>query len=285
MQPDGLLRRRHEQQDAADASLREHLRGALAGLRKPLSETTPALLFCIIMAAGWEAMARAVASPLIPDVSEIFAEIERIVVSGAAAEQIGLTLSRILLGFVAAALVSLAVGIPAAKLPVVRRFFEPAIVLGLTIPGLVWALLCVIWFGISLWTPIVSIALGISPALVLNVIQGIRSIDSDVSEMAHVFRLSTLTKFRYIWLPSLVPYLFSGTRLGFSLAWKVIVLVELFGMSNGVGYQLNSEFSAQNVGGVLAWTIVFWVVMAAIEYGLIQSLEQRSMRWRRVTRV
>jgi NitT/TauT family transport system permease protein len=285
MQPNGLLRPRHAQPDAASASVREQARDALVALRIPLGHAAPALLFCIVTTAGWEAMARTVKSPLIPDVSEICAEIERIVVSGAAAEQIGLTLSRILLGFVAAALISLIVGLPAAKLPVVRRFFEPAIVLGLTIPGLVWALLCVIWFGISIWTPTIAIALGISPALVLNVIQGIKSIDGDVSEMAHVFRLSALTKFRYIWLPSLVPYLFSGTRLGFSLAWKVIVLVELFGMSNGVGYQLNSEFSAQNVGGVLAWTIVFWVVMAAIEYGLIQCLEQRSMRWRRVTRV
>jgi NitT/TauT family transport system permease protein len=285
MQPDSLLRPRHEQQDAAGGSLREHVRVALVALRIPFAKAAPALLFCIATTIGWEGMARAVKSPLIPDVSEIFAEIERIVVSGAAAEQIGLTLSRIVLGFFAAALISLLVGIPAAKLPVVRRFFGPAIVLGLTIPGLVWALLCVIWFGISLWTPIVSIALGIAPALVINVIQGIKSIDGDVSEMAHVFRLSTVTKFRYISLPSLVPYLFSGTRLGFSLAWKVIVLVELFGMSNGVGYQLNSEFSSQNVGGVLAWTIVFWIVMAAIEYGLIQGLEQRSMRWRRVTRV
>ena len=66
-------------------------------------------------------------------------------------------------------------------------------------------------------------------------------------------------------LPSLVPFLVSGARLGFSLAWKVIVLVELFGLSDGVGYQLNSEFSSQNVAGVLAWTLVFWVVMALIE--------------------
>jgi NitT/TauT family transport system permease protein len=285
MRPDILLRPRHEHQDATSESWREPVRRGLAASRRGLSRAAPALVFCVVMTIAWEAMARAMASPLIPDVSEIFAEIERIVISGFAAEQIGLTLSRILLGFVAAAVVVLVAGIPAAKLPVVRRFLEPAIVLGLTIPGLVWALLCVIWFGISLWTPIVAIALGIAPALVLNVIQGIRSIDGDVSEMAHVFRLSTLTKFRYLWLPSLMPYLFSGARLGFSLAWKVIVLVELFGMSNGVGYQLNSEFSSQNVAGVLAWTIVFWVVMAVIEYGLIQGLEQRSMRWRRVTRV
>jgi len=82
-------------------------------------------------------------------------------------------------------------------------------------------------------------------------------------------------------LPSIVPYLVSCARLGFSLAWKVIVLVELFGMSDGVGYQLNSEFASQNVAGVLAWTLVFWAVMAVIEFGLMQTLERRLTRWRR----
>jgi NitT/TauT family transport system permease protein len=158
-------------------------------------------------------------------------------------------------------------------------------VLGLTVPGLVWALLCVIWFGVSLWTAVVSIALGISPALILSIIQGVQSVDAQVMEMAHVFRLSRAAKLRYIWFPSLVPYLFSGARLGFSLAWKVIVLVELFGLSNGIGYQLNSEFSSQNVAGVIAWTIVFWIVMSVIEYGLLQSLERRSRRWQRPAKV
>jgi NitT/TauT family transport system permease protein len=119
----------------------------------------------------------------------------------------------------------------------------------------------------------------------LSVIQGVRSVDAQIIEMAHVFRLSRWAQVRHIWLPSLVPYLFSGARLGFSLAWKVIVLVELFGLSNGVGYQLESEFSSQNVAGVIAWTIVFWIVMAVIEYGLIQTLERRSRRWQRTARI
>ena len=51
----------------------------------------------------------------------------------------------------------------------------------------------------------------------------------------------------------------------------------------GVGYQLNSEFSSQNVAGVLAWTIVFWAVMVVIEYGVLQSLERASSKWRRVS--
>jgi NitT/TauT family transport system permease protein len=255
------------------------------GARRWLRVALPALAFVVLTALGWEVVARRMASPLVPDLAEVARESWRILHSGMAASQIGITLLRILLGFALAMVVSLVVSIASARNAMVQAFFEPAIVLGLTIPGLVWALLCVIWFGISLATPVLSIALGIAPALTVSVLQGMRGVDAEVVEMAHIFHFSRWTRLRYLWLPALAPFLFSGARLGFSLAWKVIVLVELFGLSDGVGYQLNAEFSSQNVAGVLAWTLIFWVVMAALEYGALQGLERRLTRWRRTSRV
>jgi NitT/TauT family transport system permease protein len=258
---------------------------ARALFRAAVSRLFPPLLFCALVLLLWEVMARATASPLIPNIGEVGDEIGGILSGGFAFQQIGITLVRIVLGFAGAFVVSLVVGIPAARIAFVRRFFDPVIILGLTVPGLVWALLCVIWFGISLATPVVAIMLGVAPALVLYVIQGMNAVDSEIIEMAHLFRLPLRAKLLHIWIPLLAPYLIGGSRVGLSLAWKVIVLVELFGLSNGVGYQLNSEFSSQNVAGVLAWTIVFWLVMSFIEYGLLQTLERYATSWRRTTRL
>jgi NitT/TauT family transport system permease protein len=252
-------------------------------LRKLVLSTFPSVLFCLALLGFWKVMTRVTASPLVPDVGEVVDEIRRIVFSGLAIKQIGITFGRILLGFGVAFVVSLVVGIVAARNSFVRQFVNPAIILGLTVPGLVWALLCVIWFGVSLTTPVVAIALGVAPVMVLHVIQGMHAVDAEIIEMAYVFKLSGRDKIIHIWIPSLIPHLIGGSRIGLSLAWKVIVLVELFGLSNGVGYQLNSEFSSQNVAGVLAWTIVFWAVMTAMEYGVLQTLESRFTRWRRVT--
>jgi NitT/TauT family transport system permease protein len=243
----------------------------------------PSIVFCVCLLGLWEVMARVTASPLVPNVGEVLGEVRRLVVGGFALRQIGITLGRILAGFGVAFVISLVVGIAAARSVTFRRFCDPAIILGLTVPGLVWALLCVIWFGVGLTTPIVAIALGIGPVMVLHVLQGMKAVDSEIVEMAHVFKLSTRDKLIHIWIPSLTPHLIGGARVGLSLGWKVIVLVELFGLSNGVGYQLNSEFSSQNVAGVLAWTIVFWAVMVVIEYGVLQSLELASSKWRRVS--
>jgi NitT/TauT family transport system permease protein len=268
----------------AQAAEKRHTKGvfAVSTLRRAAARALPSIAFCFCLLALWEVMARVTASPLVPDVSEIAGEVRRLVVGGFAVRQIGITLGRILSGFGVAFVVSLVVGIAAARSAAFRRFCDPAIILGLTVPGLVWALLCVIWFGVGLTTPVVAIALGITPVMILHVLQGMNAVDSGIVEMAHVFKLSSRDRLIHIWIPSLIPHLIAGARVGLSLGWKVIVLVELFGLSNGVGYQLNSEFSSQNVAGVLAWTIVFWVVMVVIEYGILQSLERRFSRWRRI---
>ncbi len=242
-------------------------------------------MFCILATLAWEAFARAFPSPLAPHVPEVAREIGRIIVHGDAFAQIAVTLERVVAGCAVALVLALAAGIASARIPLARAFFEPAIVLGLTVPGLVWALLCVIWFGVSFTTPVVSVALGVGPALALSVSQGVRDVNPELVEMAHVFRFSAARRLRYLWLPALAPYLLSGVRLALSLGWKVIVIVELFGLTDGVGYQLNGEFSSQNVAGVLAWTILFWLVMAVIEYGILQTLERRLTRWRRVAQV
>jgi NitT/TauT family transport system permease protein len=262
-----------------------HDRGAAtaSALGRAAALWLPSIVFCVCLLGLWEVMARVTASPLVPHVGEVLGEVRRLVIGGFALRQIGITLGRILAGFSVAFVISLVVGIAAARSVMFRRFCDPAIILGLTVPGLVWALLCVIWFGVGLTTPIVAIALGIGPVMVLHVLQGMKAVDSEIVEMAHVFKLSTRDKLVHIWIPSLIPHLIGGARVGLSLGWKVIVLVELFGLSNGVGYQLNSEFSSQNVAGVLAWTIVFWAVMVVIEYGVLQSLERASSKWRRVS--
>jgi len=239
-------------------------------------------LFIAVLALAWEGMARALHNPLIPGLSEVGVELVKILADGSFVQQMSITIERVALGFVLAFALAFAAGIGMGRSKKFNQFMEPAILLGLTVPGLVWALLCVIWFGISLTSSTVAVALGIAPALTLNVAQGIRSVNADLVEMSAVFQLSFWARLRFLWLPTLAPFLLSAVRLGLSLAWKVIVLVEVFGLSSGVGYQLNLEFSSQNVGSVLAWTLGFAGVMAFLEYGVIGMAERRVSRWRRV---
>lgn len=245
----------------------------------------PPLALIILLAVGWNVMAARMDSPLVPSLGAIADELVTLATSGALWTNLEVTLSRVLLGFTVAFVVSVVLGIAMGRNKYVRRFFEPAVLLGLVTPGLVKALLCVIWFGISMVNPILAVALAAAPALIVNITQGVGEVDPQLHEMAHVYRFSAWTRLRRIWLPALAPSLFTGARLGIAMSWKVIVLVEIFGLASGVGYQLNLEFANHNVAGVLAWTIAFALVMTGIEYGVLQTLERRVSRWRKESSV
>jgi NitT/TauT family transport system permease protein len=250
-------------------------------LRAFLLRAWPPVIFFLLLSATWEAMALWLHSPLVPGCGAILRELVEIVRSGFAFSEIGVTFLRMSLGFLLALLFALPVGILTAVSRTAERFFEPGVILGLTVPGLVWALLCVIWFGVSLASPVVAVALGVLPALVISVHQGVRSLEQERVEMVRVFRLPPSLVLRKVWLPLLYSFIVSGCRIGLSIAWKVIVLVEIFGMSDGVGYQLNSKFSTQDVEGVIAWTLAFWIAMLVIEHGIFRPLEVHANRWKR----
>lgn len=239
-----------------------------------------ALALVVIVAGGWQIMASLSSSTLLPDVPDIVRALGDILRHGAL-RTLGTTVVRVLAGFALAFAVAIGSGLLMARSRWARAVLEPAVLVGLTVPSLVWALLAVIWFGLAQTGPILAVALSAAPALVLNVYQGAKAVDPGLVEMAHVYRFSRWSRLARLWLPALVPFLLSGARLGLSLSWKVIVLVEMFGASNGVGYELNTAFSNQDVAGVLAWTILFGAAMAVLEYGLLRSLERRVTRWRK----
>lgn len=249
--------------------------------RRPAASTVlgPVVLV-LALAGGWQLMASLSDSTLLPDVGEVAAAVGTILENGALSA-LRTTIVRVLLGFSLAFAVAIAAGLLMARSTWARAVLEPAVLIGLTVPGLVWALLAVIWFGLAQTGPVLAVALSAAPALVLNVYQGARAVDPGLIEMAHVFRFNRRVRLTRLWLPALVPFLLSGARLGLSLSWKVIVLVEMFGASEGVGYELNTAFSNQDVAGVLAWTIVFGAAMALIEYGLLRTVERRVTRWRK----
>ncbi|MCK9247568.1 MAG: ABC transporter permease [Solirubrobacteraceae bacterium] len=238
------------------------------------------LLLVGLVVGGWHVMASTSDSTLLPGLGEIGDAIGRIVGDGAAST-LWVTVVRVLLGFTLAFVAAIAAGLLMARSRWARAILEPAVLIGLTVPGLVWALLAVIWFGLAQTGPVLAVALSAAPPLVLNVYQGAKAVDPGLIEMAHVFRFDRRTRLTRLWLPALVPFLLSGARLGLSLSWKVIVLVEMFGASEGVGYELNTAFSDQDVAAVLAWTIVFGVVMVLIEYGILRTVERRVTRWRK----
>ena len=190
------------------------------------------------------------------------------------------SLRRVFVGSVVAMFFSVGVGIYMGTVVMGERFFQPLVVLGLTIPGLMWALIAVMLFGINEWSPYFAVTVTIFPMLVINIWAGVKSLDKELIDMSHVFHFTRWMKITQVILPQLVPNIFAATRYGLGLAWKVVVVVEMFGTSNGVGYQVMKSYQVFNMEGVIAWTLTFVVAMIIIEYGAINLAERRLTAWR-----
>src|SRR5204863_3892210 len=98
--------------------------------------------------------------------------------------------------------------------------------------------------------------------------------------MSRVFRMPRWKAFRHVVLPQLAPYLAGAARSGLSLVWKIVLVVELLGRPNGVGFQIGIAFQLFDVTRILAYALSFIAVMLTVETFLVQPLERRIAHWR-----
>src|ERR1019366_3460181 len=103
-------------------------------------------------------------------------------------------------------------------------------------------------------------------------------------ELAHTLRMPGRKVMAKIYLPSVLPYFFSGARLAFGFGWRVSLVAETLGASSGVGYRLRQASDLIQTDQVFAWTIAQIAMMLVIEIGMLQPLERRLFRWRRDVR-
>ena len=88
-------------------------------------------------------------------------------------------------------------------------------------------------------------------------------------------------EFFLFYLPQLFPYLIASARGGISLIWKIVLVVELLGRSNGIGFKLHEFFQFFDISSILAYTFAFVIVMLAIENFLFVPLDNFANKWRK----
>ena len=198
--------------------------------------------------------------------------------------QVGITLWRVVTAMTVTVVAAVIIGIAMGRIRRVEMSLDVFILVGRSIPGLVWALVAVMVVGLNNWAPVLAVFLTATPLVVVQIWEATKALDGDLFRMAQVFGVGRLGRIRRVLLPALVPSIVAGTKLGLALGWQVVVLSEMFGQSSGVGYQIHQNFANFDIAGVLVWTIVFSAIMAFIEYGVIDGVHRRLVRWRPVGR-
>ncbi len=231
--------------------------------------------------ALWQIAANLAGNRLLPGPDVVLVVLAQAVASGELLFHLGITLWRVAASFALAMLIGVAIGILLGRKQGLDRYMDSWLVLFLNIPALVTIILAYVWFGLIEAAAIAAVAVNKIPNVAVTLREGARALDKDLLDMARAYRLDRVTTLRHVVLPQLTPYVMAAARSGLALIWKIVLVVELLGRSDGVGFQLQLFFQLFDVPSILAYTLAFVVVVQAIELAILQPLERRANRWRR----
>lgn len=217
----------------------------------------------------------------LPTPAMVLARVVQYTLTGELPYNLGITLLRVAASFVLAMAIGTAVGIAMGRSTLVDRLADPWLVFFLNIPALVTIVLAYIWIGLTETAVIVAVAVNKIPNAVVTLREGARALDKSLLEMAAVFRIGRWRTLRQVVLPQLYPYVAAAARSGLALIWKIVLVTELLGRSNGVGFQIGLHFQLFDVTGILAYTVAFVAVIQLIEWTVLLPLERHVNRWRR----
>jgi NitT/TauT family transport system permease protein len=195
--------------------------------------------------------------------------------------QIGITLVRIFAAFAASMLLGIGAGLAMGLSRTVERSLMALVPLMLTMPSLLMVFIAVMWFGFSEAGGLVAVMAVVTPYVAVNIHEGAKAMDPALLEMAASFKAGRMLLVRKVYLPQLMPFIFAAFRYGFGQTWKVVALAETFGLKFGIGYMFSFWFEQFDMAQVLAWIIMFVVLMLALEHGVFARLESRAFAWRR----
>jgi len=240
-----------------------------------------AILSLILLLLLWQVLAITLHSNTLPEPATVALVLWQAVLSGELPYHLGITLLRLIISFSLAMLLGCTIGILLGKNQQLDAFFDNWLVIFLNIPALVTIILCYVWFGLTESAAILAVVVNKIPNVVVTIREGTRALDKDLLEMAQCYRFSKKKTFYHVIWPQLHPFVMAATRSGLALIWKIILVVELLGRSNGMGYQLHLFFQLFDVAGILAYTVAFVTIIQMIELLILKPLDRKAQKWRR----
>jgi NitT/TauT family transport system permease protein len=240
----------------------------------------PTLAVTVVIVLAWSLLSWRYGAYVLPSPLSVGRGLGDILGSGEVWTHASASLRRILAGFGGAVGVAVLTGLAAFLSARARGVVHDLLAILNSTSVFVWIVISIIWFGLSDWAPIFTTFMITLPVVASNIVEGVASVDRRLLEMGDVYRLSGREKFTAIVIPSTLPHLVAGMKVGFGLALKVSVVAEIFGVTSGIGYIMNYSREILATQMVFAWALVMILVMLVADKLVFDSLSRRLARWR-----
>lgn len=203
-----------------------------------------AILPILILTAWIAATKLELFSPaILPSIQTVLDSLKSQLNSGQLIKDISVSLTRVVEGYMIAAVLGITLGVLMGISERINKFFFLTFTSIRQIPMLAWIPLIVLWFGIGESSKIIVIVIAAYFPILLNTMNGIKRTDKNLIEVGNMYKLSKWKLFAKIYFPSALPSIFVGLKLGLGISWMAVVGAEIIASSSGIGYRMNDARS------------------------------------------
>jgi len=239
------------------------------------------LASCVAVLAIWQIVSgmKWVNPALLPPPSRVGPAVWDILTTGSIIDPLKQTLSLLAAGYCIGCVLAIGLGLAMGINRHVYNMFEPIVELlrPLPKPALVPPLF--LFLGIGIATKITIVALAAFFPVLINTVQGVRSVDPVLLNTARTFRRSMPATMIYVILPAALPMIVTGMRVSLGLSLTLVILAEMLVGSTGIGFLILDMQRSFAVTDMLAWVFILGVIGVVLN-GAFETLERMSLHWR-----
>lgn len=239
------------------------------------------LISAVTLVLAWWIASQFYPSYIFPGPSDVWTSFTDAFNRGVWSEMVLDTVEHMAIAVAIVLVVGLPVGIAIGRSAIVEDLTRVWLITLQTLPTIVLISIALILIGTNTHSVILVTAISGLTYFLINVIQGTRSIDPDLVEMARTYGATERRIMRTIVLPSTVPYVLAGSRITLGVAWQITLFSEYLLGSNGVGFQVSTAIKLLDTPSVFMWGVSVVVLTIVVEYGILRPAESYMTRHQR----
>ena len=239
-----------------------------------------ALASIFLFLALWDLGNQVYGNLVLPSPFETFSTLYLMLHDKEVWENIAITSYRAGLGFAFSLLIGSMLGMFAGLFVTASMMSRPIVTILVGMPPIAWIVLAMIWFGMGDETVIFTVIVASFPIVFIGALQGTRTLEGDIKEMAESFHLPWHMKLLDVYFPHIFSYVFPAWVSALGMAWKIVVMAELLSTSDGIGASLAVARSQLDTSTALALVVIMIATLMIIEYIVLEPIKREVELWR-----
>jgi NitT/TauT family transport system permease protein len=217
---------------------------------------------------------------VLPSPKETFSTLFEMLKDESMINEILITTNRAVIGFSISLVFGTLLGLLSGLFVTASMMSRPIVTILMGMPPIAWIVLAMIWFGMGDMTVIFTVIVASFPIIFIGALQGTRTLEGDLKEMADSFHLSFKMKLFDLYFPHIFSYIFPAWIGALGMAWKIVVMAELLSANDGIGSALAIARSQLDTPTALALVVIMIGTLLLIEYIILEPIKREVESWR-----